>query len=194
MSGIDPTDRVKKTFRDSVSVIENSVTDVTPGICESAQLMIDCLGHGHKILACGNGGSAADAQHFAAELVGRFQKARRALPAMALTTDPSVMTALGNDLGYDAVFRRQVEAHGRAGDIALAISTSGRSRNVLEGVRAARALGMLTVGLSGGGGGDLAGLVDELIDVPSSSTQRIQEVHVMVIHMLCEAIEEAAAQ
>ena len=149
---------------------------------------------GARVLSFGNGGSAADAQHFAAELIGRFQKERRALPAMALTTDPSVMTALANDLGYEAVFERQLEAHGREGDVALAISTSGRSPNVLQAVRAARSLGMLTVGLTGGGGGELAGLVDELIDVPSSSTQRIQEVHVMVIHMLCEAIEEAAAR
>lgn len=153
----------------------------------------ECVQGGGKVLVFGNGGSAADAQHFAGELVGRYLRDRPALSALALTTDPSVMTALGNDLGYEAVFRRQVEAHGRPGDVAIGISTSGRSPNVLAALEAARARGMATVGLTGGGGGRLRGLVDHLIDVPSTETPRIQEVHGMVVHLLCEVVEETAS-
>ncbi len=149
---------------------------------------------GGRVLAFGNGGSAADAQHFVAELVGRMRRERAGLSAIALATDPSVVTAVGNDMGFDAVFRRQVEAHGRPGDVALGISTSGRSPNVLEGLRAARERGLLTVGLTGNGGGALAGRVDHLIDVPHPDTQRIQEVHTMVLHVLCEVVEEAASR
>ena len=135
--------------------------------------------------------SAADAQHFVAELVGRFRRERAALSAIALTTDPSIVTAVANDMGYAAVFRRQIEAHGRPGDVALGISTSGRSPNVVEALRAARQRGLLTVGLTGNGGGEVAGLVHHLIDVPHDDTQRIQEVHGMVVHVLCEIVEEA---
>lgn len=155
--------------------------------------MSECLRAGGKVLTFGNGGSAADAQHLAAELVGRFLRNRAAWPALALTTDPSVITAVGNDLGFDAVFRRQVEAHGKRGDVAIAISTSGRSPNVVEAVRLARERGLVTVGLTGGGGGDLRGLVDHLIDVPHAHTPRIQEVHGMVVHLLCQIVEEALA-
>ncbi len=151
----------------------------------------EALRAGGKVLAFGNGGSAADAQHLAGELVGRFRRERPGLAALALTTDPSVVTALGNDYGFDAVFRRQVEALGRPGDVALGISTSGRSPNVLEALRAARAGRLLTVGLTGGGGGSLPEAVDFLIDVPHSDTQRIQEVHAMVVHVLCQVVEEA---
>lgn len=148
---------------------------------------------GGKILVFGNGGSAADAQHFAGELVGRFLRERPALPALALTTDPSVMTAIGNDMGYDFVFRRQVEAHGRPGDVAVGITTSGRSENIITALSAARQRGLVTVALTGNGGGRLKGAVDYLIDVPHSETPRIQEVHGMVVHLLCQMIEEAAA-
>ena len=154
--------------------------------------MAQSLRAGGKILTFGNGGSAADAQHLAGELVGRFLRDRAAWPALALT-DPCVITAIGNDLGYDAVFRRQVEAHGRPGDVAVAISTSGRSPNVVEAVRLARERGLVTVGLTGGGGGTLRGLVDHLIDVPHPHTPRIQEVHGMVVHLLCQIVEEALA-
>ena len=147
---------------------------------------------GHKILIFGNGGSAADAQHFAGELVGRFLRERAALPALALTTDPSVVTAIGNDLGYEVVFKRQLEAHGRPGDVALGITTSGGSRNVVAALAAARERGLLTVALTGAGGTKLKDAVDYLIDVPSTDTPRIQEVHGLVVHLLCQIIEEAA--
>lgn len=145
---------------------------------------------GGKVLVFGNGGSAADAQHLAGELVGRYLVDRRALPAIALVTDPSIITAVGNDLGFESVFSRQVEAHGRPGDVVIGISTSGRSKNVLRALEWARANGLVTVGLTGGGGGAMAGLVDHLIDVPSHETPRIQEVHGMVVHLLCQIVEE----
>ncbi len=160
-------------------------------VVDVGRRMAESLRSGGKILAFGNGGSAADAQHFAAELVGRFAGNRAAWPAMALTTDSSILTAVANDFGYEAVFRRQVEAHGRAGDVALGISTSGRSPSVVEALRAARDRGMLTVGMTGGGGGRLGGLVHYLLDVPHHSTPRIQEVHALVVHVLCQVIEEA---
>jgi D-sedoheptulose 7-phosphate isomerase len=153
--------------------------------------MAECLRDGGRVLAFGNGGSAADAQHLAGELVGRFRRDRAALSAIALTTDSSVLTAIGNDMGYESVFRRQVEAHGRSGDVAVGITTSGRSPNVVQALQAARERGLVTMGLTGGGGGRLAGAVDYLIDVPHAETARIQEVHVMVVHVLCQIVEEA---
>jgi len=152
--------------------------------------MAESLRGGGRVLAFGNGGSAADAQHLAGELVGRFRRDRAALSAIALTTDSSVVTAIGNDMGYDSVFRRQVEAHGRPGDIAVGITTSGRSPNVVQALQLARERGLVTMGLTGGGGGRLAGAVDYLIDVPHAETARIQEVHVMVVHVLCQIVEE----
>ena len=165
---------------------------------ENAELLLTVGGRiaaslqaGGKVLVFGNGGSAADAQHFAAELVGRFMRDRAALAALALTTDPSIITAIGNDLGFDVVFRRQVEAHGRPGDVAVGISTSGQSPNVVEALRVARERGLVTIGLTGRGGGKVATLVDHLIDVPHHDTARIQEVHAMVVHVLCQIVEEA---
>jgi D-sedoheptulose 7-phosphate isomerase len=152
--------------------------------------MAESLRGGGRVLAFGNGGSAADAQHLAGELVGRFRRDRAALSAIALTTDSSVVTAIGNDMGYDSVFRRQVEAHGRPGDVAVGITTSGRSPNVVQALQLARERGLVTMGLTGGGGGRLAGAVDYLIDVPHAETARIQEVHVMVVHVLCQIVEE----
>jgi D-sedoheptulose 7-phosphate isomerase len=153
--------------------------------------MAECLRGGGRVLAFGNGGSAADAQHLAGELVGRFRRDRAALSAIALTTDSSVVTAIGNDMGYESVFRRQVEAHGRPGDVAVGITTSGRSPNVVQALQVARERGLVTMGLTGGGGGRLAGAVDYLIDVPHADTARIQEVHAMVVHVLCQVVEEA---
>jgi D-sedoheptulose 7-phosphate isomerase len=153
--------------------------------------MAECLRAGGKVLAFGNGGSAADAQHLAAELVGRFLRDRPGLSAFALNTDTSVLTAVGNDMGYESIFRRQVEAHGRPGDVAVGITTSGRSPNVVAALERARELGLVTVGLTGNGGGRLAGRVDYLVDVPHRETARIQEVHAMVVHVLCQVIEEA---
>jgi D-sedoheptulose 7-phosphate isomerase len=158
-----------------------------------AERLCASLRAGGKILVFGNGGSAADAQHFAGELVGRFLRERPGYSALALTTDPSVITAVGNDMGYEAVFRRQVEAHGRAGDVAFGITTSGRSANVVSALACARARGLVTVALTGRGGGQLVGMVDFLIDVPHAETPRIQEVHGMVVHVLCEIVEETLA-
>jgi D-sedoheptulose 7-phosphate isomerase len=148
---------------------------------------------GGKVLTFGNGGSAADAQHLAAELVGRYMKDRPAWPAIALTTDPSILTSLSNDFGYETVFRRQVDAHGRKGDVAVGITTSGRSPNVLAALDRARELGLVTVAMTGPGGAALAGRVDYLLDVPHPSTPRIQEVHGLVVHLVCEVVEDAMA-
>ena len=158
-------------------------------IAEAAELLIRAFGAGGKVLVFGNGGSASDAQHMAAELAGRFDRERPGLPGLALTANPSNLTAIGNDYGFDRVFARQVEAHGREGDVAVAISTSGNSPNVIAGVEAARQRGIHTVGLIGKGGGRLAGIVDVAVSVPSDSTARIQECHIAAIHVLCELVD-----
>jgi D-sedoheptulose 7-phosphate isomerase len=185
-------DDLQRAVADSLALKQRFFAQRGPFLLDLGERVASVLLAGGRLLAFGNGGSAADAQHFVAELVGRLAANRRALSAITLTTDPSVVTAVGNDLGFDSLFRRQVEAHGRPGDVALAISTSGRSANVLEGVRAARSLGLRTIGLTGNGGGPLAPLVDDLVDVPHADTQRIQEVHIMVLHVLAQAVEEAA--
>ena len=187
-------DDIRRIVADSVALKGRFFAEKAPLLLEVGGKMAESLRAGGRVLAFGNGGSAADAQHFVAELVGRFQHERPALSAIALTTDPSVVTAVGNDMGFAAVFRRQVEAHGRPGDVALGISTSGRSPNVVEALRAARQRGLVTVGLTGNGGGELRGLVHHLIDVPHPDTQRIQEVHSMVLHLLCQVVEEAAVR
>jgi D-sedoheptulose 7-phosphate isomerase len=153
--------------------------------------VIECFREGHKLLAFGNGGSASDAQHLCAELAGRYVRERPGLPALALTANTSDLTAIGNDYGFDRVFARLIEAHGSAGDVAVAISTSGNSRNVLEAVAAARQRGLATIGLCGRGGGKLAGCVDVPIAVPSENTARIQETHIAIIHVLCELVDDA---
>ncbi len=147
------------------------------------------LGAGRKLLLCGNGGSAADCQHIAAELVGRFQRERRALPAIALTTDTSALTAIANDYGYDRVFERQVAGLGQRGDVLLALSTSGRSPSILLAAQAAQALGMTTIALAGKDGGPLAAACDVAIVVPHAVTARIQEAHILIGHALCDGIE-----
>lgn len=152
------------------------------------------LREGRKILLFGNGGSAADSQHIAAELVSRFRRERAALPAIALTTDTSILTAISNDYGFEEVFARQVEALGQEGDVVLGISTSGNSPNVLNAVRKAAEIGMKTVGFTGQDGGKLKECVDVCFRVPSQSTPHIQEVHIAVAHALCEVIEEALCQ
>jgi D-sedoheptulose 7-phosphate isomerase len=154
----------------------------------AVEACVGALRAGRKILAFGNGGSAAEAQHFVAELVNKFLKTRPALPAVALTADASVLTSIANDISFEAVFRRQVEALGDGGDIALGLSTSGRSANVVEGLAAARAKGLVTIGLTGSGAA-LAPLADILLDVPSASTPRIQEIHLYLLHALAEDIE-----
>ncbi len=184
-------DDIRRIVADSVALKERFFAASAPLVLEVGARMADSLLAGGRVLAFGNGGSASDAQHFVAELVGRFQRERAGLSAIALTTDPSVVTAVSNDMGFAAVFRRQVEAHGRPGDVALGISTSGRSPNVVLALRAARERGLVAVGLTGNGGGELRGLVHHLIDVPHDDTQRIQEVHAMVLHLLGQVVEEA---
>jgi len=186
--------RIRDIAADSVALKQRFFAEQAGQLLAVGRRIAASLKAGGKVLAFGNGGSAADAQHLAGELVGRFKRDRAALSALALTTDPSVITAIGNDMGYEAIFRRQVEAHGRPGDVAVGISTSGRSPNVVEALRLARSNGLVTVGLTGGGGGRLAGLVDHLLDVPHTDTARIQEVHGMIVHILCEIVEEEAGR
>jgi len=159
-------------------------------VAKVGQEFVEALQRGRKIFLFGNGGSAADAQHLAAELVGRFECERRALPAIALTTDTSTLTAISNDYSYESVFARQLEGLGSAGDVAVGISTSGKSRNVLSAVRKARAMGLVTVGMTGLWGGELPGAVDYCICVPSERTARIQEAHILIGHVVCKIVEE----
>ena len=155
-------------------------------ILQMAEVWRTALKNGNKILFCGNGGSAADCQHLAAELVGRFVKERRGLPAIALTTDTSILTAVGNDYGYENVFARQVEALGQKGDVLMAITTSGNSANVIKAAEIAKAQGLTVIGFSGGRGGRIAELADLCLNAPSLVTARVQEVHILVGHLLCQ--------
>lgn len=160
--------------------------------CRSiAEVFIETLQAGGKLLFAGNGGSAGDAQHIAGEFISRLNFDRMPLPALALTVDTSVLTAIGNDYGYEKIFERQLEALGRAGDAFVGISTSGRSRNVLAALRRARQKGMVTIGFGGAGGGDMAPICDLLLDVPSSCTPLIQQVHIVAAHAICGAVEAA---
>jgi D-sedoheptulose 7-phosphate isomerase len=158
-------------------------------ILAQADDMAERLKRGGRVLVCGNGGSAADAQHLAAELSGRYLKERRALAGIALTTDTSALTAIGNDYGFDQIFSRQVEALGRPGDLLIGISTSGNSPNVIRAVATAKELGLHTLGLLGRDGGKLAGLMHDVLVVPSTVTARIQEIHQMIYHFWCEALD-----
>jgi D-sedoheptulose 7-phosphate isomerase len=176
-----------RTLRDAAEVHERAAADVG-AIVRAAGAIAASLRNGGKVLAFGNGGSAADAQHFVAELVGRYGQERRAWPAMALSTDTSVLTALGNDYGFDRVFARQVEAHGKPGDVALGITTSGHSPNVLRALETARAQGLVTIAVTGRGG-DAGRLADVHVAVPDDRTPRIQEVHITMLHILCELVE-----
>lgn len=162
-------------------------------VTQAAAVIIESLGHDGRLLTFGNGGSAADAQHVSSELVGRFLRQRRSLSATALTTDASVVTSVANDESFDRVFARQIEGLGRKGDVALGISTSGRSPNVIAGFNAARAHGLRTIALTGGDGGALGPLVDIHINVPSTSTPRVQEVHRTLLHVICDLVERAFA-
>jgi D-sedoheptulose 7-phosphate isomerase len=164
--------------------------DLTP-VTAAAGVIIDALRHDGRLLTFGNGGSAADAQHVAAELIGRFLRERRSLAAIALSTDTSVLTSLGNDYAFDRVFARQIEGVGRTGDVALGITTSGTSPNVIAGLETAKSQGLRTIGLTGGDGGLVGRLVDIHINVPSSSTPRVQEVHRTLLHVICDLVERA---
>lgn len=171
---------------DTYIKMRNYIEDirVVADICKNA------LNEGNKILFCGNGGSAADAQHLAAELVGRFVKERESLPAIALTTDTSILTAIANDYSYDDVFSRQVAGLGQAGDVLIGISTSGNSKNVVKAIELAKQKGLKTVAFTGEGGGILGALCDAVIAVPSKTTAHIQEMHILVGHIVCELVEE----
>ena len=181
---------VEKYLEDLRAVVEETLFSQKALIAQMAQRMASLLGNGHKLLIMGNGGSASDAEHFAAELVGRFLKERSALPVIALTDNSSVMTALGNDYGFEAVFRRQVEAFAGKGDGVIAISTSGNSQNVIEGLEIAQRIGCETFALLGRDGGKIAHMVDNPLIIPSYETPHIQELHIAVIHLLCHIVEE----
>ncbi|MHB1140681.1 MAG: phosphoheptose isomerase [Sulfuricaulis sp.] len=184
--------RVKNNFQESILTTRNCMEDLAPIIAQAAAQMIQALLTDRKILICGNGGSAADAQHFSAELLNRFERERPGLPAISLTTDTSTITAIGNDYHFDDIFSKQVRALGQAGDVLLGISTSGNSRNVIRAIEAAHERGIVCVALNGREGGEITGLLsgqDVNICVPGSSTARIQEVHGIVIHCLCDLID-----
>ncbi|MFN4090563.1 MAG: SIS domain-containing protein [Alphaproteobacteria bacterium] len=183
-----------QAFDRHIEVAQRTRSSVAAPFARLAAATADTLRAGGKLLLFGNGGSAADAQHIAAELVGRFRGERRALAAIALTTDTSALTAIGNDYGFEAVFARQIEGLGRPGDLAIGFSTSGRSRNVVAGLRAARAGGLGAAALSGGDGGELPDLADPLLLVPDADTPRIQEMHILLGHALCEAVEAMLAK
>ena len=188
------TQRIHAHFQESADLKLKSAAALSSPISQAIELMFSALSNGNKILACGNGGSAADCQHFAAELVGRFERERFPLPAISLTTDTSIMTAVANDYSFREVFSKQVQAFGQAGDILLAISTSGNSANVLAAVEAALEREMRVVALTGKDGGALAKLLtdaDVHINVPHSRTARIQEVHLVAIHCICDGIDVA---
>jgi len=189
--GLEEIAVVDRSFDDAAVTLAMARQRLRRPIVEAARSIGDALATGGKVLVCGNGGSAAEAQHFAAELVGRFKRGeRRALPVMALTTDSAVLTAWANDIGYDEVFARQVDAHGRPGDVLVVLSTSGRSRNVVRALEVARERGLRCVALLGGTGGDAAELADDVLLVPAADAQRIQEVHGVVVHVLSELVEE----
>src|SRR5437588_6143501 len=172
------------------NVLRQTAYSLAPAIVTVAEHIIKALDSGGKVLTCGNGGSAADAQHFAAELVGRYRRERPAWSAIALTVDSSVLTSLCNDYGFEQVFARQVQALGRSGDILVAISTSGSSKNVLAAVEMASSLNIRTVGLTGQGASKLGEMVDHHLPIPSSNTAFIQQAHIAVIHIICELVEE----
>ncbi|MGN6389920.1 MAG: phosphoheptose isomerase [Burkholderiaceae bacterium] len=186
--------RILAQFRESAELKTQAGAALAPRIAEAVDLMFAALSNGNKILACGNGGSAADSQHFAAELVGRFERERLPLPAMALTTDTSILTAVGNDYSYQEIFSKQVQAFGQPGDVLLAMSTSGNSANVLAAIDVALERDMRIVALTGKGGGEIGKRLtdaDVHLCVPHSRTARIQEVHLLTIHCLCDGIDVA---
>jgi len=185
-------DRILGHFKASAQAKLATADALAPHIEQAARLMVHSLAEGGKILACGNGGSAADAQRFAAKMVNRFEQERPGLAALALTSDPSTLTSIANDYAYEQVFARQVKVLGHAGDLLLAISTSGNSPSVLRAVAAAHARGMPVIALTGRSGGGLAEQMqdgDVLLCVPAESTARIQEIHLLVIHCLCDAVD-----
>ena len=185
-------ERVSAHFAESIRAKQNAEKVLVEPTAQAAELILQCLMNDGKILACGNGGSAADAQHFAAEMTGRFEKERMELAAVALTTDTSALTAIGNDYGFDHVFSKQVRALGRAGDVLVGISTSGNSANVIEAIKAAHERYMHVIAMTGRDGGKIAAMLkdtDVLLNVPYPRTARIQENHILLIHAMCDCID-----
>jgi len=185
---------MKKTIelfiKDSITAKEIVLRNQVENIEKAARVIIESFKGGKKLLVFGNGGSAADSQHIAAELVGRFKMERKALPAIALTANTSILTAIANDYGYDVVFSRQIEALGAQGDVALGISTSGNSKNIIEALKKARSLGLKTIALSGGDGGSMKKEADISIVVATKDTPRVQESHILISHIICALVED----
>ncbi|MEN0055595.1 MAG: D-sedoheptulose 7-phosphate isomerase [Mucilaginibacter sp.] len=181
---------VLNELKDHQNTIQLVIDTLTGDIEKACELMVTTLKNGNKVLFAGNGGSAADAQHLAAELTGRFVKERKALPGIALTVDTSAITAIANDYHYNRVFARQVEAYARPGDLFIGISTSGNSEGILKAFETATQLGCKTLGLSGRDGGKMTGLCDLNIVIPSNTTARIQEMHILIGHIMCQAVDE----
>jgi D-sedoheptulose 7-phosphate isomerase len=190
---VDHLTLVQRQFEESIAAKQQALLSLGPAIVEGGRKVIDCLSRGHKVLACGNGGSAADAQHFSSELLNRFERPRPGLPAIALTTDSSTLTSIANDFSFREVFARQVRSLGQPNDLLLTISTSGNSPNITEAVAAAQQLGLQVIALSGRDGGELARRLrggDVEIRAPGGSTARIQEIHLLVIHCLCSLVDD----
>ena len=186
------TQRVAEHFNESIQTKQQAAQVLAQPTAQAAELLFNTLANDGKFLICGNGGSAADAQHFAAEMTGRFEKERMELAAIALTTDTSALTAIGNDYGFDHIFSKQVRALGRTGDVLVGISTSGNSGNVIEAIKTAHENGMHVIALTGRDGGKIAHLLKEgdvLLNVPYPRTARIQEVHILLIHAMCDCID-----
>jgi D-sedoheptulose 7-phosphate isomerase len=184
--------RASQHFLDSIAVKQAAEKILPEQVARGIVAMTDCLRSGGKVMACGNGGSAADAQHFAAELIGRFERERQELAAIALTTDSSILTAVGNDYSYDEIFSKQVRGLGKKGDILIGISTSGNSKNVVKAIEAAKKMGIKIIALTGNGGGKIASLLDAddiHLCAPSTRTARIQETHLVLLHALCDGVD-----
>ncbi|MEN9482813.1 phosphoheptose isomerase [Sphaerotilus montanus] len=184
--------RIQQQFFDSADLKYAAAEVLTRPVSDAAQVLLNAITSGGKVLACGNGGSAGDAQHFAAEFVGRFERERPGLAALSMSTDTSILTAIGNDYAFDQIYAKQVQALGQPGDVLLAITTSGNSANILEAIDAAHQKDMVVVALTGKGGGKVPGALNEgdiHICVPHDRTARIQEVHLLVIHCLCDAVD-----
>ena len=182
---------IKAEFEAHQKTIEATIEKLIPNVETASQMIVDTLKSGNKILLCGNGGSASDAQHIAAELTGRYKSERRGLPGIALNTDTSALTAIANDYGYDRVFDRQVEALANEGDLLIGISTSGNSANIISALKVAKEMGCKSLGLSGRDGGAMNEVCDLNIIVPSDDTPRIQEMHILIGHTLCQAVDNA---
>ncbi|HQZ46063.1 MAG TPA: phosphoheptose isomerase [Usitatibacteraceae bacterium] len=189
---MDHAAHVRRHFEDAIALKQRMVGTLAPAIARAGEALAVALGRGAKVLACGNGGSAADCQHFAAELVGRFERERPGLPAIALTVDTSALTAIANDYAFDQVFAKQVEALGREGDVLLALSTSGNSANVIAAMKAASSRGMALIALTGRDGGAMAAMLgprDHHLNVAHPRTMRVQEVHILALHCLCDTVD-----